>query len=103
MELDEAVEGDDGLVVLVRLVVGEGRHDLRLGRPYRVGMLAVDLLEAFGGDFVFLLAQRIEGAVVELFDGLLDIVGVVIRRAAAAKSERHQTQRQPGDRAPSPS
>ena len=88
MELDEPVERDDGLVVLVRLVVGEGGHDLGLGRPHRVGVLAVDFLEALGGGLVFLLPEGIEGAVVENLDRLLGVVRVVVRRAAAAKRER---------------
>ena len=98
MELDEAVERDDGVVVLVRLVVGEGGHDLRLGRPHRIGMLAVDLLEALGGGLVLLLAQLIERAVVEHLDRLLDIgIGIVVRRTAAAEQRRQPSQRQPGE------
>src|SRR5262249_41627108 len=86
------------------LVVGEGRHDLGLGRPHRIGMLAVDLFEALGGLLVLLLTQRIERAVVEHLDGLLDIVLVVIRGAAAArKPERHYRERQPDQCASSPS
>ena len=38
-----------GLVVLVAAVVGVGGHELRLGRPGRVGMLALDLVEELGG------------------------------------------------------
>src|SRR6266851_1219594 len=101
MELDEPVERDDGLVVLVRLVVGEGSHDLGLGRPDRVGVLAIDFLEALRGGLVFLLPEVIEGAVVENLDRLLDVVRVVVRGATAAKPERRQTERQPGDRAAS--
>src|SRR6266851_2397569 len=101
MELDEAVERDDGLVVLVRLVVGEGSHDLGLGRTHRVRVLAVDFLEALRGGLVFLLPEVIEGAVVENLDRLLDVVRVVVRGATAAKPERRQTERQPGDRAAS--
>ena len=101
MELDEAVERDDGVVVLVRLVIGEGGHDLGLGRPDRVRVLAIDFLEALGGGLVFLLAESIEGAVVEKLDRLLGVVGIVVRRATAAKRERRQSERQSGDRATS--
>ncbi len=62
-------------------------------------MLAVDFLEALGGGLVFLLPEVIEGAVVEDLDRLLDIVRVLVRRrAAAAKPERRQTERQAGER-----
>ena len=101
MELDEAVERDDGVVVLVRLVVGEGGHDLRLGRPHRIGMLAVDFLEALGGGLVFLAAEIIEGAVVEHLDRLLG-VGSCRRptnQPQPAKRQRRDSQRQPGERA----
>ena len=98
MELDEAVERDDRVVVLVRLVVGEGGHDLRLGRPHRIGMLAVDLLELLGGELVFLAAEVIERAVVEHLDRLLG-VGFVLRAAepaAAGQRRRRDSQRQCG-------
>ena len=64
-------------------------------------MLALDLLEALGGGLVFLLAESIEGAVVEHLDRLLGVVRIVVRRATAAEPERRQTERQPGERAAS--
>ncbi len=102
MELDETVGGDDRLVVFLRLVERVGAHHLRLGRPHRIGMLAVDFLEALGGLLVFLAAQRIEGAVVEDFHGLLDIVGIVVRRAAAGEPECRDTKCEPGQCAANP-
>ncbi len=96
MELNEPVERDQRVVVLVRLVVGEGGHDLRLGRPYRIGMLAVDFLEFLGSLLVVLGTQIIERAIVELVDRLLDIGRIVVlatEPAATGKHRRHRQQR----------
>ncbi len=88
VKLDEAVQRNDRVVVFVGLVIGEGHHELGLGRPDRIGMLAVDFFEALGGGLVILLAERIEGPVVELVDRLIDI-GVFFGRkqTAGAKSQ----------------
>ena len=45
MELDEAVERDDGVVVLQRLIMREGGHQLSPRRPLGIGMLALDFVE----------------------------------------------------------
>ena len=60
MELGEAVERDDGLVVLGAFVKGVGRHQLRLVGPDRVGVLAVDLLELELRGLVVALLQRVD-------------------------------------------
>src|SRR3546814_9114734 len=45
MQLDETVEGVDRLVVGILLIERVGGHELGLGGPFGVGMLALDLVE----------------------------------------------------------
>jgi hypothetical protein len=89
MELDEPVEGDDRIVVLVVLVVGVGRHELGLGGPHRIGVLAVDLVELLGRGDVALGGQGIDAGIVDLFDRPLDIDVLVIARAGREGENRH--------------
>src|SRR6185437_13499217 len=85
-ELDEAVGGDDRFVVLGALVERIGRHELRLGRPYRVGVLALDLVERFGRLVIGVVEELIHGGVVKVLDRLLDIG--ILGAAAPRKQQR---------------
>ena len=48
MQIEEMVDGADGLVIAIAAVIGIGIHDLGLGRDGRVGMLRLDLFEEPG-------------------------------------------------------
>ena len=65
-------------------------------------MLAIDFLEALGRRLVILRAQRIERAVVQDLDGLLDIVLVVVVTTAAGQRDRRDAEREPGGSAAKP-
>ena len=59
----------DGLGIVVGLIVGVGRHQNRPARPFRIGVLALDLVELLGSQQVFLIEQQIDRAAREEEDG----------------------------------
>ena len=78
MQGDVAGRSADAAVIIVRLVIGVGRHQQRLARQVRIGMLAVHFLELLRAALrVALLVRQEQAFVVELFGGLLD-EGVVL-------------------------
>ena len=83
MELDKAVEGNDRVVVLVELVMSISGHQLRLGRPSRIRMLTLDLVELLCGDTVVFCLQGIHGGVVELGHRALDVLVFLLACAGA--------------------
>ena len=70
MELNEPIQRDDRLVVLVGLVMGIAGHELRLGRPYRIGMLSLDLVEGRRRD------ARVERDVAAQVEPVGNVVGI---------------------------
>src|SRR5205814_6895734 len=94
MQLDEAVSGDDRLVVIAGLVKGINPHQLAFGGPYRIGMLAFDLLERLGGVGKTLVDERIHRLVVKVVDRLLD-VDFVLRIAAPGKHDQQHGDSEP--------
>ena len=79
MERDVALRGRDGLVVFLRFVMCERRHQQRLARPLRIRMLTVDFLEALGGGLVVLLVvQKEQALVVEPVSRIVRNVDVVL-------------------------
>src|SRR5215467_6560886 len=91
MQRDVAAGRIDAVVIGVGLVIGEGRHDQRLARPFRIGVLAVDLFELLGRGLGILLGvQKVEALVVELVGRLVGSDGVLVEQAAGAERERHQ-------------
>ena len=82
MQLDETVQGIDGIVVHTVLILREGGHQLGLGRPGGIRVLALDFVEQPRRLLVVLEVELIERAVIELFDRLLDIDGPLIVAAA---------------------
>ncbi len=90
MELDEAVGGDDRIVVLALLIERIGGHELRLGRPDRVGMLPVGLVEILHRLRVIGVLQLVHRAVVEILDRPLDILVLLRRRTTRAPARRWQ-------------
>ena len=91
MELDEAVERVDRLVVFVALIVGEGGHQLGLGGPGRIGVLALDLVEQAGGFEIVADQHGVHGGVVQVLDRALDVLGLVFPPEQRAGRE-HQAQ-----------
>jgi hypothetical protein len=74
-----AFRGVDAVVVSAGLVIGKGRHDQRLARPIRIGVLAVDLFELLRRLLGGLLAvQKIETLVVELVGRLIGHHRIVV-------------------------
>ena len=95
MQIDEAARRSDRLVVVVGLVEGIGRHQLGAGRPLRIGMLALDLLERLPGLPRIAVLEQIEGLVVELLDRPLDVV-LLLGAGAAGHRQRDQSQSEQG-------
>ncbi len=97
MQGDVAGGGADAAVVVAGLVEGVGRHQQRLARPVRIGMLAVDFLELLRRRFrVAVVVHQEQALVVELVGGLL-VEGIVLgeklvpqRPGAAAGQRRRQ-------------
>src|SRR5262249_46690443 len=91
MQRDVAAGGIDTVVIRAALVIGEGRHDQRLARPFRIGMLAIDLFELLGRALGILLGvQKVEAFVVKLVGGLFGSNGVLVEKAAGDEREGHQ-------------
>ena len=86
MKFDEAFRRGDRLVVGIALEERKGRHHLRLGRPLRIGVLALDLLERVARLAVLAFLEKILCRVVKLLDRPLDI----FRRLVAARAGREQ-------------
>jgi hypothetical protein len=93
VELDEPVEGVDGVGVLVGLVLRVGRHQLRLGRPDRVRVLALDLVEQRGGLLEVAAERRVVGLVVDLLDRTLHVGRLVGRAAGGQRCEDQRGER----------
>jgi hypothetical protein len=89
MDGDEAVQSGDGVFVLVVLVVGIGRHQLGLGGPHRIGVLALHLVEVGRRVLVAALVQVSDGLAVNLVDGLF-LVGDLVVAGAGGKRQRDQ-------------
>jgi hypothetical protein len=94
----EALQGQDRRVVVGVFVVGVGDHQLRPGRPGGIGVLPVDLVEVFRRVLVFPLLQQIEAGVVELLDGALHVVVLLLIGEQVAGRDResdsqHERQR----------
>ena len=73
MELDEAVGGDDRFIEFVALVERISGHELRLGRPDGIRVLALDLVEVVRRLGVILGGELVHGGIVEFLDRPLDI------------------------------
>src|SRR5438270_4503838 len=99
MQLNETVGGDDRLVVGPGFIERVDPHQLAFGSPYRIGMLALDLLEGLGGFGVALVDERIHRLIVEIVDRLFD-VDVVARTAAAGKDNQQRGGTQPRQQKP---
>ena len=71
-----------------RFVIGIGRHDQRLARPFGIGMLALDFLEFLGGVLdVLAFVQQEDALVIELVGRLVGgVVLLVAEQAANAPS-----------------
>ena len=82
MQLDEAVQGGDRVIELVVDVIRIGRHQLSLGGPNRIGVLAFDFVEGFGSLVVRLILQKVHRVVIEFLDGTFLVVILVIRGAS---------------------
>src|SRR4051812_24832908 len=78
MQRDVAGRGTNAAVIVAGLVEGVGRHQQRLARPVRIGVLAVDFLELLRGRLgIVVLVHQEQALVVELVRRLLD-EGIVL-------------------------
>ena len=93
VQLDEALHGPDRLLVLVGLVVGVGRHHLAAGRPLRVGVLALDLLERLRGLAEIRLREVALALAVELLRRAVRQLGIVDRVPAQPANRQASTPR----------
>ena len=76
MEFDEPLQGRNGIVIGVDQIIGIGRHQLRLRRPFRIGVLALDFVEQFCRLAGFAGLQRILGVIIENLDRGLRNLGL---------------------------
>ena len=89
-----ALRRRDRVVVLGALVVRVGRHDQRLARPFRIGVLAVDFLEALGGRLVVLLVvQKVQALIVELVGRIVRDDVLLAEKAACRQRRDHEGER----------
>ena len=97
MQRDVALGGVDRLVVGARGVIRIGRHDQPFARPFRIGVLAVDLLELLGGVLCLVLdVEQVEALVVEAVGGLVGrriVLGKQVETATASAQARRQQHR----------
>ena len=97
MQRDVALGRGDAIVVGAGLIIGERRHEQRLARPFRIGVLAVDLLELLGGVLRLVLdVEQVEALVVEAVGGLVGrriVLGKQVETAAAGAQARRQQHR----------
>ena len=101
VQLDETVEGVDRVVVAVVLIVGVGRHDLGLGGPGGIGVLALDLVEQARGIAQLAGLHGVHGVVVEGLDRLLDVLRLVrVEQPAGPQREAQPSHRQGPSGAP---
>jgi hypothetical protein len=77
MELDEPIQGNDRIVVLQRLVMGECCHQLRPRRPLRIGVLPLDLVKQPGCRLVVFLIHGGGGLGIDRLDRALHIGGLL--------------------------
>ena len=96
VQLDKAVQRNDGVVVVIVLVVRVGGHQLGPGRPGRVGVLALHLVEQGARGPVILDLERIHRLVVEGFHGAFDVL-VLLRARTRGQENDAQDRRQPGE------
>jgi len=94
MQLNEAIGGNDRLVVVAGFILRIHRHQLALGGPDRIGVLALNLLEGLGRLGVALVDDRVHRLVVEVVDRLFD-VDFVFRISAADKRDQQHRGAQP--------
>ena len=94
VQFDEPVQGGDRFVVFISLVMGVGGHQLGLGRPDRIGVLALNLVE-FGRRRFIISPQGIgHGLVVEGFDRTcLNLVHQYLARLVGAPDQGEANQR----------
>ncbi len=103
MQRDVALGRGDAIVIGAGLVIGIGRHDQRLARPFRVGVLAVDLLELLRrGRRVVLGVEEIEALVVEPVGGFVGRRVVLAEKIEAAAGAQARRQQHHGQRAHEP-
>ena len=104
MQRHVALRRRDRVVVRGSLVMRVGRHDQRLARPFRIGVLAVDFLEALGGLLVVLLVvQKVEALIVELVGRIVRNDVLLAEKAACRQGHDHEREReQPCGLPPSP-
>ena len=86
MQGDEALGRVDRLVIGITLILRIGLHELRLGGPGRIGMLALDLAESLGRGTVLARLHLFEALVVERSYRLGLVGSIEIGRNGIARS-----------------
>src|SRR3546814_10936464 len=75
MDAEESLGRKDGLAIVSRRIIAERAHQLRAPRPYRIGVLALHLVEYLRRVLVPALLRPLIGEIVES----LPILGDVFR------------------------
>src|SRR5215831_8480644 len=97
MERNVALGGSDAVVVVLPLIMREGRHEQRLARPFGIGMLAIHLLEPLGGGLeVALLVQQVQTFVVELVGRVIEDLVLLAAEPVAERTACAERQHQEG-------
>jgi hypothetical protein len=73
MKIDEAVQRDNRVVIFTFHIMGIPGHDLRLGSPFGIGVLALDFIKRFGGQGISAALHVIHGFVINVFHRTFDI------------------------------
>src|SRR5258706_5526209 len=87
MERNEAFGRLDGFGKAIARVITIGGHQDRAAGPYRIGMLALDLVELAAGLEPILGGDLLPGVIVDLLDRTLDIDRRVLVVLGAADKE----------------
>src|SRR5690606_8719564 len=87
-------------LVSVRHVIGIGSHELRPPRPGGIGVLALNLIEAGGGEAILAVIEVIARKVVDRPDVALDIFFFLVAAAGGQESCRESYARPGREKTP---
>src|SRR3546814_8586824 len=84
MDAEESLGRKDGLAIVSRRIIAERAHQLRAPRPYRIGVLALHLVEYLRRVLVPALLQPLIGEIGERLHILGDVFRVRLVPVTAA-------------------
>ena len=82
MQLQEPLRRGNGFGILRGSIIVERAHQLRPARPWRIGMLALDLVEQGASQLILAIVHAVLGCGIKCVDVARDIAGIA--RAIAA-------------------